>query len=70
MAVRRGTAKNCPRRNATLRDSPAPVEAPNYGAPHNFSGLRGVVFLSDGLIVQDRGRMSADEILDQIKSLE
>jgi putative ABC transport system ATP-binding protein len=29
-----------------------------------------VVFLSDGLIVQDRGRMSADEILDQIKSLE
>ena len=29
-----------------------------------------VVFLSDGLIVADRGRMSADEILDQIKSLE
>jgi putative ABC transport system ATP-binding protein len=29
-----------------------------------------VVFLSDGLIVADRGRMSSDEILDQIKSLE
>jgi putative ABC transport system ATP-binding protein len=29
-----------------------------------------VVFLNDGLIVADRGRMSADEILDQIKSLE
>ena len=29
-----------------------------------------VIFLSDGLIVADRGRMSADEILDQIKSLE
>jgi putative ABC transport system ATP-binding protein len=29
-----------------------------------------VVFLSDGRIVADRGRMSADEILDQIKSLE
>jgi putative ABC transport system ATP-binding protein len=29
-----------------------------------------VVFLSDGLIVADRPRMSADEILDQIKSLE
>jgi len=29
-----------------------------------------IVFLSDGLIVADRGRMSADEILDQIKSLE
>ena len=29
-----------------------------------------VVFLSDGLIVADRGHMSADEILDQIKSLE
>jgi len=29
-----------------------------------------VVFLSDGLIVADRGRMTSDEILDQIKSLE
>jgi putative ABC transport system ATP-binding protein len=29
-----------------------------------------VVFLGDGLIVADRGHMSADEILDQIKSLE
>jgi putative ABC transport system ATP-binding protein len=29
-----------------------------------------VVFLSDGLIVADRGHMSVDEILDQIKSLE
>ncbi len=29
-----------------------------------------VVFLSDGQIVADRGRMSSDEILDQIKSLE
>jgi putative ABC transport system ATP-binding protein len=29
-----------------------------------------VVFLSDGLIVADRGRLSNDEILDQIKSLE
>jgi putative ABC transport system ATP-binding protein len=29
-----------------------------------------VIFLSDGVIVADRGRMSADEILDQIKSLE
>jgi putative ABC transport system ATP-binding protein len=29
-----------------------------------------VVFLSDGLIVADRGRMSSDEILDQSKSLE
>ena len=29
-----------------------------------------VVFLSDGCIVADRGRLSADEILDQIKSLE
>jgi len=29
-----------------------------------------VVFLSDGLIVADRGSMSSDEILDQIKSLE
>ena len=29
-----------------------------------------VVFLSDGLIVADRGAMRADEILDQIKSLE
>jgi putative ABC transport system ATP-binding protein len=29
-----------------------------------------VVFLSDGRIVADRGRLSADEILDQIKSLE
>ena len=29
-----------------------------------------VVFLSDGLIVADRGAMRSDEILDQIKSLE
>jgi putative ABC transport system ATP-binding protein len=29
-----------------------------------------VVFLSDGLIVADRGKMTSDEILDQIKSLE
>ena len=29
-----------------------------------------VVFLSDGLIVADRGSMTNDEILDQIKSLE
>jgi putative ABC transport system ATP-binding protein len=29
-----------------------------------------VVFLSDGLIVADRGSMTSDEILDQIKSLE
>jgi putative ABC transport system ATP-binding protein len=29
-----------------------------------------VVFLNDGLIVADRGRMTVDEILDQIKSLE
>jgi putative ABC transport system ATP-binding protein len=29
-----------------------------------------VVFLSDGLIVADRGKLSSDEILDQIKSLE
>jgi putative ABC transport system ATP-binding protein len=29
-----------------------------------------VVFLGDGLIVADRGAMRADEILDQIKSLE
>ena len=29
-----------------------------------------VVFLSDGLIVADRVRMTSDEILDQIKSLE
>jgi putative ABC transport system ATP-binding protein len=29
-----------------------------------------VVFLNDGLIVADRGSMTSDEILDQIKSLE
>ena len=29
-----------------------------------------VVFLSDGLIVEDRGRMSADQILDIVKGLE
>jgi putative ABC transport system ATP-binding protein len=29
-----------------------------------------VVFLSDGRIVADRGSMTSDEILDQIKSLE
>ena len=29
-----------------------------------------VVFLSDGLIVADRGKLTSDEILDQIKSLE
>jgi putative ABC transport system ATP-binding protein len=29
-----------------------------------------VVFLSDGLIVADRGSLTSDEILDQIKSLE
>ena len=29
-----------------------------------------VIFLSDGLIVADRGKMTNDEILDQIKSLE
>ena len=29
-----------------------------------------VVFLSDGLVVADRGAMRSDEILDQIKSLE
>jgi putative ABC transport system ATP-binding protein len=29
-----------------------------------------VVFLNDGLIVADRSKLTSDEILDQIKSLE
>jgi len=58
---------------ALLRDSVSSLGQTTVMVTHDARAAAiadRVVFLSDGLIVADRGKMTSDEILDQIKSLE